>query len=74
MQSVVINLPDVLYAELETAAASVRELGFRAETWAQEAVEAALATRRMPARVSIGPEDALARRAAPEIQEDSEEL
>jgi hypothetical protein len=46
-------LPDALYTELEAASASVREHGFTPESWAQEAVESALATRRLP-KVPLG--------------------
>lgn len=47
MQRIVITLADELYAELEAASAKVSELGFKPETWAQEAVESALASRRL---------------------------
>jgi hypothetical protein len=48
VRKITLVLSDALYAELETASAGARELGFGPETWAQEAVESALATRRLP--------------------------
>ena len=53
MRQITLTLPDALYTELEAASASVREHGFTPETWAQEAVESALATRRLPS-VPVG--------------------
>lgn len=48
MQQITIALRDELYAELVQAAAATRERAFGPEHWAEEAVEAALATRRLP--------------------------
>lgn len=53
MRAVTIVLPDALYAELETASSKARELGFGPQAWAQEAVESALASRRLPS-VAVG--------------------
>jgi hypothetical protein len=47
MRRLTIVLPDALYEELESVAAG-HEMTFGPETWAQEAVESALATRRLP--------------------------
>ena len=51
MQQVTIKLSDALYRELENAASNTLEMGFGPERWATEALEAALASRRLP-RVS----------------------
>jgi hypothetical protein len=48
MRKITLVLSDALYAELETASAGARELGFGPEKWAQEVLESALATRRLP--------------------------
>jgi len=48
MKTITIELSDGLYAELETASAEAHETRFRAEDWAQEAVQSALAARRLP--------------------------
>ncbi len=48
MKLLTISLPDALFAELETASASVNEMCFTPASWAEEAVHAALATRRLP--------------------------
>jgi hypothetical protein len=53
MRWVTIGLPDALYAELEVASAGVHELGYSPAACAQEAIESALATRRLPS-VSVG--------------------
>jgi hypothetical protein len=53
MQQVVINLNDELFAELKSVSSDVLELCYSPEKWATEAVESALATRRLP-RVRIG--------------------
>jgi hypothetical protein len=45
---ITIDLPDGLYAELQTASAEANETSFRAKDWAQEAVQSALAARRLP--------------------------
>jgi hypothetical protein len=68
MRQITLTLPDALYTELEAASASVREHGFTPETWAQEAVESALATRRLPS-VQLGSHGPHARRA---IEEEAE--
>ena len=49
MRHITITLNDTMYAELETVAAGTPDLTFSPATWAQEAVEAALASRRLPA-------------------------
>jgi hypothetical protein len=62
MRAVTINLPDALFAELETASSNVHEFGFTPERFAQEAVESALASRRLPrVRLPITADAALAR-------------
>ena len=48
---VIITLPDKLYAELQSVAEDVNEHGFTPLRGATEALEAALASRRLP-RVS----------------------
>jgi hypothetical protein len=48
VRQITITLSDELYTELESASTNVREHGFGPETWAQEAVESALADRRLP--------------------------
>jgi hypothetical protein len=48
MKKLTIELPDGLYAELVTASAEAHEPGFRAKHWAQECVQSALASRRLP--------------------------
>jgi hypothetical protein len=53
MRQITIHLQEELYNELEAASAVVRELGFGPEAWAQEAIESALASRRLP-RVPVG--------------------
>ncbi len=73
MQAVTITLPDVLFAELKTAAAEAREMTFGPERWAAEAIESALAARRARrVRLPITPADALARRPV-ELPEELEE-
>ncbi len=67
MRQITLTLPDALFTELEAASAGVREHGFTPETWAQEAVESALATRRLP-KVPLGSHGPHARR----IEEDAE--
>jgi hypothetical protein len=61
MAQVTIKLSDEMYAELESAAADVHELGFTPERWAEEAVESALASRRLP-RVKLGKNGACIKR------------
>jgi hypothetical protein len=53
MPDLIIKLNPVLYSELETASRNVYEMGYGPERWATEAVEAALASRRLP-RVAVG--------------------
>jgi hypothetical protein len=48
MRALTIHLNEELYAELEEASAPHREMTFGPAEWAQEAVESALATRRLP--------------------------
>ena len=66
MRQIVIALPDTLFTELQAASAGSRECGFTPAMWAQEAVESALATRRLPS-VPVGSHGAHKRRgqAAP---------
>jgi hypothetical protein len=45
---ITIDLPDGLYTELLSASAEVKEIGFQPKHWAQEAVQSALAARRLP--------------------------
>jgi hypothetical protein len=65
MKTLTIELPDLLYAELETASAEAHETRFRAEDWAQECVQSALAARRLP-RVTAAARGARARTDEPE--------
>jgi hypothetical protein len=67
MRQITLTLPDALYTELEAASASVREHGFTPETWAQEAVESALATRRLPG-VQLGGHGPHKRRAVADAE------
>ena len=53
MPDLIIKLNPELYSELETASRNVYEMGYGPERWATEAVEAALASRRLP-RVAGG--------------------
>ena len=53
MRRVTIKLPDILYNELRAISDCTREHGYTPELWAQEAVESALATRRLP-NVPVG--------------------
>jgi hypothetical protein len=48
MKALTIHLQDELYAELVEVSAPHREMTFGPEQWAQEAVESALAVRRLP--------------------------
>ena len=48
MRKIVLILPDALYSELETASAGIHEMGFGPQRFAQEILEADLATRRLP--------------------------
>jgi len=48
MQCVTIPLSDELYRELQRVSEDVLEMCYSPERWAQEALEAALATRRLP--------------------------
>ena len=48
MQQVTIKLSDALYRELQSVSEDVREQCLSPERWAAEALEAALATRRLP--------------------------
>ena len=52
MPDLTIKLNPELYSELETASRNVYEMGYGPERWATEAVEAALASRRLP-RVAV---------------------
>jgi hypothetical protein len=47
-RQVIVTLSDALYAELESVSEDVLELCYSPERWATEALEAALATRRLP--------------------------
>lgn len=49
MQRVTIELSDVLYDELQTAVAGIREPGYTPADFAQEIVEGELASRRLRA-------------------------
>lgn len=72
MRHITITLPDSLYAELEVASAGVRDLTFSPAIWAAEAVESALATRRLPqVRLRLRAEDALGRKAV-SVAEDAD--
>ncbi len=48
MRKITIQLSDALYSELAEVSAGVREHGYSADMWAAEAVESALAARRLP--------------------------
>ena len=48
MKRIVISLPDALYAELAEVSSSTRDLTYSPERFAQEIVEADLASRRLP--------------------------
>ena len=48
MKQIVICLPDPLYAELAEVSANTRDLTYSPERFAQEIVEADLASRRLP--------------------------
>ena len=48
MQCVTIPLSDELYRELESVSEDVLEQGYTPQMWAKEALEAALASRRLP--------------------------
>ena len=48
MQCVTIPLSDELYMELQRVSEDVLEHGYTPQMWAKEAVESALATRRLP--------------------------
>jgi len=48
MQRVTVNLSDELFAELQSVSEDVLEMCYSPEKWATEAVESALATRRLP--------------------------
>ena len=52
MPNLVIKLNPELFSELEIASRHVCEMGFGPERWATEAIEAALASRRLP-RVAV---------------------
>lgn len=71
MRTIAVELTDVLYAELEVAAAAIREHGYGVEAWATEALEAAIATRRLPhvTQGTHGP-----RISTPEINEEVGEV
>jgi hypothetical protein len=67
MPNLVITLNPELYSELETASRHVCEMGFGPEKWATEAIESALASRRLP-RVAVGLE-ALERHAPENLEQ-----
>lgn len=48
VQQVIIKLSDEMYAELQSVSEDVLEMCYSAERWATEAVESALASRRLP--------------------------
>ena len=48
MQQVTIKLSDELYSELQRVSEDVLEMCYSPERWATEAVESALASRRLP--------------------------
>lgn len=48
MQQVTIKLSDEMYTELPSVSQDVLEMCYSPEKWATEAVESALATRRLP--------------------------
>jgi hypothetical protein len=63
MREITIKLPDELYTELQTVSSEcTKEMGFGPEQWAGEAVESALATRRLPVSTHVTIEDVYDRR------------
>jgi hypothetical protein len=64
---ITFDLSDGFYAELRAASAEALEIGFRPEDWAQECVQSALASRRLP-RVTAGMRGARARTDEPELK------
>jgi hypothetical protein len=63
VRQITITLPDELYVELQTVSSEcTKEMGFGPETWAQEAVESALASRRLPVSTHVTIEDIYERR------------
>ena len=48
MVQITIFLPDEMHAELKAVSAEINEMGFGPDKWAQECIESALATRRLP--------------------------
>jgi len=68
-----IVLPDALYTELQEVSAEVKDLTYSPACWAAEAVEAALASRRLPrVRIPITPLDVFQRKAIECGSEDTE--
>ena len=62
MRRITVTLSDEQYKELQSLAAGVREMTFKPEHWAAEAIEAALASRRLRrVRIAITEVEALGR-------------
>lgn len=55
MVQITIFLPDEMHAELKAVSAEVAEMGFGPDKWAQECIESALASRRLPRMWARGP-------------------